>query len=303
MQTQANLFNQAVMCYGRKDPREYKDECTPAVREMAGIRFSIQELRGGQLQYKTIAEKTDMLNAGTKFDELFPAAINIVSLCAEAFQYHDFAKKHENLIVMKRWYDDVMEDYIKEIQNMDNLYSQALRKLVEKNRNLSASARDELRAKRTKEGMLRELGLDSHVRTAMGNWAPNRKLVFLYDMEEHRKILKGNALSDYREAYDYLNKEINKFEPFFSKWDDEIAKVASPYNESMRVICDAVRRTLATFDKFREEYRDILREANSGIRLGAFVSDKVVSGTIFGVKDMSYYKSLASVMDTLWDAY
>ena len=303
MQMQVKLFQSAALCYSNNDPLVYNEKCTPAMRQLQSFRFNLQTLRGGQIQYKTNAEKTDMLNAGTKFDEFFPAAAGIIAWCADTFNYRDFAKKNEELKTLKRWHDDKMSGYINTLKDINACIDTARAQLVrETNEVINGVNMDKHSVPLTRQALIRKAMLEEYVSSSGSKWYPSRRGAILYDMDGHRIKLEDKKVAEYQEAHEYFMKEVTKFAPFFTKWTAEIEKVAPPYNASMASVLDTVRNCLDRFTVCGSGYGKILIEIDGSSGLGAFRSGDITSSNRWIVvkKGDSYRSGVSSGLDKLW---
>ena len=303
MQEQVKLLQSAALCYAKEDPFDYESKCTPSMRALLQFRFNVQELRGGQIKYKTNAEKTAIMNAATQFDEMWPAAINVMAWCADSCNVQDFAKKYVTLRKLNSWYDDLKDKYISTIKDLESRLNQAM---VAVNQNIIDAEKgvdSEIHStKITRQEFLRSYRLNDFASVSGENWISSYKSCIFWDLDMHKKLFEGSNINPFVAAHTYFIQEVTKFNPFFVKWRGNVEKIDAPYNASMSRILDITNSTVKVFVEHAKRYEEIMNEAQNSSGLGGIISGDVTKGNKWFVvsKGIKYDEAIKKALEVVW---
>lgn len=300
MKVQLGLLQDVTACYKKSSPLDFADKCTPSLHKLQSFRFNLQALRGGQIQYTTNAEKSAMMGAAALFDELYPNAVQLIAWCADTISY-EFAKSYEELKTHKKWYDEKKSEYLNALKLIDSRIAQELETLKNQTNEAYQTTDTYHYSLLDRPGLLREAALNEYVLYSGSSWFPQKKGVFLYDMDRH--LLQMNKkMAQYGDQYDYAANELTKFDPFFAKWKPQIEKIAAPYNAYLVKLLDIVKNSQEVFAAHGLVYGEILQELESNDGLGAFASGAITRGNkcLFAEKNVSYSWGMEKAMKVLW---
>lgn len=303
MREQVKLLQNAALCYAQEKPIDYDSKCTPAVRALLQFKFNVQELRGGQIKYKSNAEKAAIMNAATKFDEMWPSAINIIAWCADSCKMQDFAENYIKLQELKYWYDERKDRYISTIKELDSRLDQAMNTMRRDTDEADKGINSDIHSlQMSRRDLLGGFALNEFAAVSGEKWLCCKKASIFFDMDVHKRLYEGSKINPFVAAHTYFIQEVTKFNPFFVKWRGNIEKIDSPYNASMSKILDITSSTVKVFVAHGKHYEEILNELRDSSGLGGFISGEITHGNKWYVvtKGVTYDEGMKKALNLVW---